>query len=95
MVIKTFIIGMVLVGITVILTELHRYMVYKAEIEQEENNGMNIDRRKRYFGDILSEEQLTRTELPEIEDAIEEELALPVVSAENKTEGNLGKSLFL
>lgn len=39
MVIKTFIIGMVLVGITVILTELHRYMVYKAEIEQEERNG--------------------------------------------------------
>lgn len=41
---------------------------------------MDIDRRKRYFGDILSEEQLTRTELPEIEDAIVEELALPVVS---------------
>ena len=39
MVIKTFIIGMVLVGITVILTELHRYMVYEAEIEQEERNG--------------------------------------------------------
>ena len=39
MVIKTFIIGMVLVGITVILTELHRYMVYKEEIEQEERNG--------------------------------------------------------
>lgn len=56
---------------------------------------MNVDRRKRYFGDILSEEQLTRTELPEIEDAIVEELALPVVSAENKREGNLGKSLFL
>ena len=30
---------------------------------------MDIDRRKRYFGDMLSEEQLTRTELPEIEDA--------------------------
>lgn len=41
---------------------------------------MDIDRRKRYFRDILSEEQLTRTELPEIEDAIVEELALPVVS---------------
>lgn len=41
---------------------------------------MDIDRRKRYFGDILSEEQLTRTELPEIEDAIVEELALPIVS---------------
>ena len=39
MVIKTFIIGVVLVGITVILTELHRYMVYKVEIEQEERNG--------------------------------------------------------
>lgn len=41
---------------------------------------MDIDRRKRYFGDILSEEQLTRTELQEIEDAIVEELALPIVS---------------
>ena len=41
---------------------------------------MDIDRRKRYFGDMLSEEQLTRMELPEIEDAIVEELALPVVS---------------
>ncbi len=41
---------------------------------------MNVDRRKRYFGDILSEEQLTRIELPEIEDAIVEELALPIVS---------------
>nr|DAS46982.1 MAG TPA: hypothetical protein [Caudoviricetes sp.] len=56
---------------------------------------MDFERRKRYFGDILSEEQLTRTELPDIEDAIVEELALPVVSAENKSEGNLGKSLFL
>lgn len=41
---------------------------------------MDVDRRKHYFGDMLSEEQLTRTELPEIEDAIVEELALPVVS---------------
>lgn len=41
---------------------------------------MDVDRRKRYFGDILSEKQLTRTELPEIEDAIVEELALPIVS---------------
>ena len=40
---------------------------------------MDVDRRKRYFEDILSEEQLTRTELPEIEDAIVEELALPIV----------------
>lgn len=56
---------------------------------------MNIERRRKYFGDVLSEESLTRTETPEIEDAIEEELALPVVSAENKREGNLGKSLFL
>lgn len=56
---------------------------------------MDVDRRKRYFGDILSEEQLTRTELPEIEDTIVEELALPVVSTENKRDGNLGKSLFL
>ena len=41
---------------------------------------MDVDRRKRYFGDMLSEKQLTRMELPEIEDAIVEELALPIVS---------------
>ena len=41
---------------------------------------MDVDRIKRYFGDMLSEKQLTRTELPEIEDAIVEELALPIVS---------------
>lgn len=35
MIFKTFILGMVLVGITVILTELHRYMVYSEEIERE------------------------------------------------------------
>lgn len=34
MIFKTFIIGMVLVGIAVILTELHRYMVYSEEIER-------------------------------------------------------------
>ena len=39
MIFKTFIIGTVLVGIAVILTELHRYMVYKAEIEREEEHG--------------------------------------------------------
>ena len=39
MVIKTFVMGMVLVGITFILAELHRYQVYKGEIEQEESNG--------------------------------------------------------
>jgi hypothetical protein len=38
MIFKTFIIGMMLVGIAVILTELHRYMVYSEEIEREENN---------------------------------------------------------
>ena len=38
MIFKTFIIGMVLVGITVILTELHRYMVYSEETEREEEN---------------------------------------------------------
>lgn len=31
---------------------------------------MDIKRRRHYFGDMLQEEQLTRTELPEIEDAI-------------------------
>ena len=39
MIFKTFIIGMVLVGIAVILTELHRYMVYSEEIEKEEEHG--------------------------------------------------------
>lgn len=36
MIFKTFIIGMVLVGTTIILTELHRYQVYKEDIEREE-----------------------------------------------------------
>lgn len=30
------IMGMALVGVTIVLTEIHRYVVYKAEIEQEE-----------------------------------------------------------
>ena len=34
MVIKTFIAGMALVGITLILTELHRYTVYSEELER-------------------------------------------------------------
>lgn len=38
MIFKTFIIGMVLVGITIFLTELHRYMVYSEELEREEEN---------------------------------------------------------
>nr|DAF88129.1 MAG TPA: hypothetical protein [Siphoviridae sp. ctub511] len=38
MVIKTFIVGMVLVGITVILTELHRYIVYSEELDREEED---------------------------------------------------------
>lgn len=38
MIIKTFVIGMVLVGITLILTELHRYQVYSEELEREANN---------------------------------------------------------
>lgn len=38
MIFKTFIIGMVLVGTTIILTELHRYMVYSEELEREEEN---------------------------------------------------------
>lgn len=36
MIIKTFIVCMVLVGITLILTEIHRYMVYKEDIERED-----------------------------------------------------------
>lgn len=39
MIFRTFVIGMVLVGIAVILTELHRYMVYSEEIEREEEHG--------------------------------------------------------
>jgi hypothetical protein len=35
MIAKTFIVGVVLVGITLILTELHRYQVYKTDIERE------------------------------------------------------------
>ena len=35
MIFKTFVIGMVLVGITVILTELHRFMAYSEELERE------------------------------------------------------------
>lgn len=38
MIFKTFVIGVVLVGITVLLTELHRYMVYSEELEREEEN---------------------------------------------------------
>lgn len=38
MIFKTFIIGMVLVGIAVILTELHRYMVYSEELEREQSS---------------------------------------------------------
>lgn len=38
MIFKTFIIGMVLVGIAVILTELHRYMVYSKELEGEQSS---------------------------------------------------------
>lgn len=35
MVIKTFVIGMMLVGITLVITELHRYLVYSKELERE------------------------------------------------------------
>ena len=35
MIIKTFVIEMMLVGITIILTELHRYMVYSEELDRE------------------------------------------------------------
>lgn len=38
MIIKAFIVCMTLVGITFVLTEVHRYMVYKADIEQETSN---------------------------------------------------------
>lgn len=35
MIIKTFIIGMLLVGITLVITEVHRYQVYKDDVERE------------------------------------------------------------
>lgn len=38
MIFKTFILGRVLVGITVILTEVHRYLVYSEELEMEEED---------------------------------------------------------
>lgn len=38
MIFKTFIIGMVLVGIAIILSELHRYTVYSEELEREDEN---------------------------------------------------------
>ena len=39
MIIKAFIGYMVLVGITLVITEVHRYMVYSEELEREEENG--------------------------------------------------------
>ena len=36
MIFKTFIAGMVLVGIAIILSELHRYTVYSEELERED-----------------------------------------------------------
>lgn len=36
MIIKAFIISTVLVGITFVLTKVHRYQVYKKDIEQED-----------------------------------------------------------
>lgn len=44
---------------------------------------MDMARRRRFFGDLLSEERLNRTEpieIIEIEDATVKELSLPVVS---------------
>lgn len=39
MIFKTFIVGMVLVGITLILTELHRYQVYSEDMDREDEHG--------------------------------------------------------
>lgn len=38
MIIKTFVVGMVIVGIAIILSELHRYKVYSEELEREEED---------------------------------------------------------
>ena len=38
MIIRTFVIGMVIVGITLVITEVHRYQVYKEEIEREQSS---------------------------------------------------------
>lgn len=35
MLIKVFIVCMTLVGITLVITEVHRYQVYKADVERE------------------------------------------------------------
>lgn len=35
MLVRTFIIGMLLVGITLVITEVHRYQVYKDDVERE------------------------------------------------------------
>lgn len=39
MIIKTFIVSTLLIGITLVLTEIHRYQVYKEDIEREEEHG--------------------------------------------------------
>lgn len=38
MLFKTFIVGMVLVGITLVITEVHRYQVYKEDMEREQSS---------------------------------------------------------
>ena len=38
MIFKTFFISTVLVGITLVLTEIHRYQVYKEDIEREQSS---------------------------------------------------------
>nr|DAF34845.1 MAG TPA: putative integral membrane protein [Caudoviricetes sp.] len=38
MVIKAFIVCMVLVGIALVITEAHRYQVYKEDIEREQSS---------------------------------------------------------
>lgn len=60
MIFKTFIIGMVLVGITFILTELHRYQVYSEEIEREEEH------------DVIGDGNLLRSALYQYEDDLSE-----------------------
>lgn len=62
MLVRTFIIGMVLVGITLILTELHRYMVYKDDVEREDKYAANYLRDEIEAIDKTLENNLTEGE---------------------------------
>lgn len=75
MIFKTFVIGMVLVGITVILTELHRYIVYSEEIESVTT--LLKDKSEEAEGDRrIGDENLLRSARYQYEDDLSELEAL-------------------